>query len=338
MRIMGPNCLGIFNGHENLNGTYLVRPPLQSGNISVASQSGAYGGILVHELNARGIGLGKFASTGNQVDISHEDCIEHFADDDDTEVIGLFVEGIKDGPAFLSAIQRVSKRKPIVVFKAGRTSAGRRAAASHTGSLAGDFQVFQAAVRQAGAIVAHTTDEFHDSLCALSCWCHRLPRENSVAIVTISGGPSVAAGDYCEELGLVVPPLSDELRDALRPHLPHFAAVSNPVDMTVATPLQNFGPIVDAVVAEPTISGAIAINWGWDRPEFAQAFVDASEKHEKPVLACAVENPLVQGIFRKNRVPNLTSPERAVRSYWTLVQQRKIMEREEVVKNVNEKR
>ncbi len=319
LRIMGPNCLGIYNADANLNGSYLIEAPMRRGNISVSSQSGAYCGILVNEMNARGMGLNKFASIGNQVDIRHQDIVDYLADDEGTQVIGLFVEGTDGARGLLESIKRASRTKPVVVFKAGRTSAGRRAAASHTGSMAGDFAVSQAAFRQAGAIPACTTEEFHDCLFALSLNYDRLPKDNRVAIVTISGGPSVIASDACEESGLDVPQLSDAARNRLRALLPSFAADSNPVDMTVATLPENLGPAVDTVIGEPFISGAIAINWGWDRVEFAHAFVDAANKHNKPVVCFASANPKVQEIFRENRVLNLPSPERAVQSYRALV-------------------
>ncbi len=326
LRIMGPNCLGIYNAHRDLNGTYFATPPKFKGRISVVSQSGAYGGILVNEMNARGIGLGKLASIGNQMDIRHQEVMEYFCQDEDTDVIGVFVEGVKEGPQFLSVLREVSRIKPVVIFKGGRTSVGRRAAASHTGSLAGDFTIAAAAFRQAGALFAHTTEEFFDLLFALACNHDRLPRDGRLALITISGGPCVTASDYCEEMGLEVPELGEETRKRIREFIPFFAADSNPVDMTVGTLPENLGPCVDAILGDPDIGGAIAINWGWDVQEFAQAFVDAAARHEKPVLAFASENPVVQGIFRENNILNFPAPERAVRAYWGLVQYRKIKE------------
>jgi len=335
MRIMGPNCLGIYNAHRNLNGTYFAVDPLYKGRISIVSQSGAYGGVLVNEMNARGVGLGKLASIGNQMDVRHQDVIDYLCEDPDTDVIGVFVEGIKDGVGFLSVVKRVSKVKPIVIFKGGRTNVGLRAAASHTGSLAGDFAVAKAAFAQAGALVAHTTEDFFDYLFALAHNHHRLPKDEKLAVVTISGGPCVTASDYCEELGLVVPELREATRSEIRKYVPFFAADSNPVDMTVGTLPENLGPCVDAVLSDPQISGAISINWGWDVPEFARAFVDASLKHGKPVLAFASENPTVQEIFKANGVVNFPAPERAVRGYQGLVEYRRIRERQEDRRSFN---
>ncbi len=335
MRVMGPNCLGIYNAHRNLNGTYFAVDPIHKGRISIVSQSGAYGGVLVNEMNQRGIGLGKLASIGNQMDVRHQDVMEYLCEDPDTDVIGVFVEGIKDGAGFLSVVKRVSRVKPIVIFKGGRTNVGLRAAASHTGSLAGDFAVAKAAFSQAGALVAHTTEDFFDYLFALAHNHHRLPKDEKLAVITISGGPCVTASDYCEELGLVVPELREATRSEIRKYVPFFAADSNPVDMTVGTLPENLGPCVDAVLSDPEISGAISINWGWDVPEFAKAFVDASVNHGKPVVAFASENPTVQEIFRTGGVVNFPAPERAVRGYRGLVEYKRIRERHDASRSFN---
>ncbi len=327
MRIMGPNCLGVYNAHKRLNGTYFARAPKYTGKISLVSQSGAYGGVLANEMNQRGIGLGKLASIGNQMDVRHQDVVRYLGGDKDTDVIGLFVEGIKEGPDFLSAIKEVSRIKPIVILKGGRTDAGSRAAVSHTGSLAGNFEVARAAFAQAGALVAETTEDFLDYLFALAHNRHQLPVNGKLAIVTISGGPCVAASDYCEEIGLQVPELGKNTRKRLRELIPYFAADSNPVDMTVGIPLENIGPCVDAVISDPAISGVIAINWGWDVKEFADAFVDASKMHKKPVLAFLSENPTVQDIFRQGGIINFPAPERAVRAYWGLLQYRRVKDK-----------
>ena len=145
--------------------------------------------------------------------------------------------------------------------------------------------------------------------------------------MTISGGPCVAASDYCEEIGLKVPELGEGTREKLREYIPYFAADSNPVDMTVGIPLENIGPCVDTVMSDPDISGVIAINWGWDVKEFADAFVDGSKRHKKPVLAFASENPMVQDVFRQGGIVNFPAPERAVKAYWGLLQYGKVTDR-----------
>ena len=324
MRVVGPNCLGVYNGHKNLNGTFLAEPPAHKGKISLISQSGAFMGVLVNEMNSREVGLGKFVSIGNQTDLRHQEIIEYFGNDEDTSVIGLFIEEVKDGRGFLSVVERVSKIKPVVIFKAGRTTAGRRATLTHTGSMAGDFAVAQAAFKQAGALTADTTEDFFDSLFALAYNHDRLPKDDRVGIVTISGGPSVVATDFCGEVGLRVPELRPETQEKIRGYVPFFSAVSNPVDMTVGIPLSNLGPCVDALMSAPDISGAIALNWGWDVTEFAEAFVQARNRYGKPIVAFASENPKVQKILHKNGILNFPAPERAVKAYRGLVEYERV--------------
>jgi acyl-CoA synthetase (NDP forming) len=335
MRIVGPNCLGVYNAHKKLNATFLAEPPAYKGNISLISQSGAFMGVVVNEMNSRGVGLGKFVSIGNQMDVRHQEVIDFFCQDEETDLIGLFVEEVKDGRDFLSVIERASKIKPIVIFKAGRTPAGRRAALSHTGAMAGDFTVAKAAFKQAGALTAYTTEDFFDCLFALAYNHDRLPKNDKVGIMTISGGPSVAASDFCEEVGLRVPELSSSTKEKIREYVPFFAAVSNPIDMTVGIPLDNLAPCVDALMSDSDVSGAIAINWGWDVKEFAEAFIQAKARYGKPVLAFASENPVVQTLFHRNGILNFPAPERAVKAYKGLVEYSRIKERKAREKRLN---
>lgn len=179
MRILGPNCMGVYNIDAALNGTYFWQLPRVKGRISFVSQSGAYGGIFFEEIKQRGIGVSKFVSIGNQLDVSHADVIAWLANDPETAVIALFVEAVTDGQAFMEAASAAGK--PIVILKAGRTGAGTRASASHTGSLAGEHQVYEAAFRQAGALLARTSEEFFDTAIALAAYEGRsLPSSSRV--------------------------------------------------------------------------------------------------------------------------------------------------------------
>ena len=316
MRVLGPNCMGVYNIDASLNGTYFWELPRAKGRISFVSQSGAYGGVFFEELKQRGIGVSKFVSIGNQLDVSHADAIAWLASDPDTAVIALFVEAVKDGPAFMHAIRQAGK--PVVVFKAGRTHAGSRASASHTGSLAGEREVYEAAFKQAGAILAADTEAFFDAVVALAAYDGRpLPGSNRVGIMTISGGPCVIASDAAEEVGLEVPVLAPETQGRIRQLIPEFGASGNPVDMTPQVEAANIGGCVEAVTADPVIDGLIFINVGRDYPEFGTAFARASER--LPVTAFVSSAPAVlSGLTGK--VPNFATPERAVRAYRALVE------------------
>ncbi|HVA24626.1 MAG TPA: CoA-binding protein, partial [Chloroflexota bacterium] len=315
MRILGPNCMGVYNIDAQLNGACFRQIPRVKGRISFVSQSGAYGGIFFEEIKQRGIGVSKFVSIGNQLDVSHADMIAWLASDPETAVIALFIEAVKDGDAFMKATRGAGK--PVVVLKAGRTHAGSRAAASHTGSLAGEQEVYEAAFKQSGALLTRNTGEFFDAAIALAAYEGRpLPASNRLGIMTISGGPCVIASDTCEEVGLDVPVLAPETQGRIRQLIPAFGAAGNPVDLTPQVNPASIAACVKAVVADPSVDGLIFLNVGLDFPEFGTAFAHAAEK--VPVTAFAISAPSVlQGL--QGKVPTLPTPERAVQAYRALV-------------------
>jgi acyl-CoA synthetase (NDP forming) len=319
MRIVGPNCMGVVNVPGRLNGSYFWDVPQRPGGISFVSQSGAYGGLFFREVRERSLGVAKFLSIGNQSDLGFAECLEWLADDADTRVVGLFVEGIRDGRAFVAAARRLTCAKPVVALKGGRAEAGRRAAGSHTGSLAGAWETYRAAFEAAGVVPVDATDELFDGMAALQAHAGRPPRDRAVAILTISGGPSVVAADAAEAAGLRVPPLPESRRRALRAHLPDFGADGNPVDMTPQIEPSGFEPSVRLVLEAPEVAGAVAIDIGLDRPEYADALVAAQAATGKPVIACTVDTPEMDRILRAAGIPLVPGPERAVRAYRVLV-------------------
>jgi len=319
MRIVGPNCMGVVNVPARLNASYFWDVPLVPGGVSFVSQSGAYGGLFFREVRARAFGVAKFLSIGNQADLGFADCLDWLADDPETAMVALFVEGVRDGRAFVEAARRVSRRKPMVALKGGRAEAGRRAAGSHTGSLAGRDETYRAAFRAAGIVTVDDTEEFFDALAALAAAGDRLPRDPGLAILTISGGPSVVAADAAEAVGLRVPPLPEATRARLRTYLPVFGADGNPVDMTPQIDPRAFDPAVSLVLAEPEVAGALAIDVGLDRPEYGDAVARAHALTGKPVVACTVDTPEIDRRLRAARIPIFPTPERAVRAYRALV-------------------
>ncbi|MEK7468668.1 MAG: acetate--CoA ligase family protein [Planctomycetota bacterium] len=313
LRLLGPNCMGVYNLPGRLNATYFWELPRREGNLAFVSQSGAYGGLLFGELRRRSIGVSVFASIGNQADITHADVMDWLESDPRTEVVGLFVEEIKDGPRFLETCRRLCRTKAVVAFKVGRTVAGRRAAQSHTGSMAGDGDVVRAALRQAGAVVARDTDEFFDALAAYSAYPKGLSVGKGLAVVTISGGPCVAAADAAEEAGVWMPELGPGTQTALKALVPEFGALRNPVDMTPQCDPERFPAAVAAVASDPQIGALLAINVGLDRLQFGAAFAQAKAK--VPVLAFTLDVPLIQKAFTDAGIPVFPTPERAVRAF-----------------------
>ncbi len=318
MRIVGPNCMGVVNVPGRLNGSYFWNAPREAGGITFVSQSGAYGGLFFREVRARGLGVAKFLSIGNQADLGFVECLDWLAGDRDTRVVALFVEGIRDGRGFVEAAGRLSAAKPVVAFKVGRGSAGTRAAGSHTGSLAGAYETYLAAFAAAGVVVTGDTEEFFDAIVALDADGGRPPQDDGVAILTVSGGPSVAAADAAEAAGLRVPQLPDPRRRQLRAHLPGFGADGNPVDMTPQMEPAAFGPAIRLVLEADEVAGVIAIDVGLDVPAYGEAVVAAQAATGKPVVACTADTPGVDARLRAAGIPIFPTPERAVRAYRAL--------------------
>jgi acetyltransferase len=327
MRIVGPNCMGVVNVPGRLNASYFWDVPRQPGGISFVSQSGAYGGLFFREVRDRSLGVAKFLSIGNQCDLGFAECLAWLADDPDTRVVGLFVEGLRDGRAFVAAARRLARAKPVVALKGGRADAGRRAAGSHTGSLAGAWEIYRAAFAAAGVVAVDETEELFDAIAALDAQAARPPRDRAVAILTISGGPSVVAADAAEAAELRVPALPEARRAALRAYLPSFGADGNPIDMTPQMEPGGFGPSVRLVLDAPEVSGAVAIDIGLDRPEYADALAAAQLATDKPVVACTVDTPEMDRRLRVAGIPLVPGPERAMRAYRALVRRAELQRR-----------
>ncbi len=229
VRLVGPNCAGVMNTAARLSAS--IEPRALPGRVAFITQSGAVGGAVLGLAATRGIGFSKFVSYGNRADLGEPELLEYLADDPETDVIALYLEAVGDGGRLVPVLSKAAAAKPVIAIKAGRTSTGRRAASSHTGSLAGADEVYAAAFRRAGVIRAAGVEELLD-LC--DAFAHlQAPAGRRVAIVTNSGGPGILAADRAEELGLQPAEPSAELRARLREFLSERCAVGNPVDLTV---------------------------------------------------------------------------------------------------------
>ena len=227
IRFVGPNGNGHFHAQAGLFSMGGTR--IQAGPISLVSQSGNFGGHIVSRGSEKGIGFSKYVSSGNEADLTIEDYIEYLGRDEATKVICAYVEGLKDGRRFLDVAREVTRLKPIVLMKVGRTPEGASAALSHTGSLSGSDQVNKAALKQAGIIRVGRVDEMLDAASALIR--QPLPKGRRVGIVTGGGGFGVVAADACRDLGLEVPPLKAETIERLGRYMPERWSHANPVDM-----------------------------------------------------------------------------------------------------------
>lgn len=259
MRLVGPNCLGVLNTDPavRLDATFAPgRPP--AGRIAFASQSGAYGIAALGLAAQRGLGLSSFVSMGDKADLSGNDFLRYWEQDERTDLVLLYLESLGNPRRFSQIARRLTPAKPVIAVKSGRTRAGRRAASSHTGALLESSEVtVDALFEHAGVIRVDTLDEQLDvaALLALA----PLPRGDRVAIVTNAGGPAISCADACDAAGLRVEPLTEKTRERLAAELPASAAVSNPVDMLAAATAADFRRTIRHVAADPGVDAIIAI-------------------------------------------------------------------------------
>src|SRR3954468_4927980 len=255
-RLVGPNCLGIASAAVRLNATFAPRA-FPEGTIGFSSQSGALGLAVLERAEAKGLGLSAFVSIGNKADVSSNDLLEWWEDDERTELVMLYLESFGNPRAFARIARRVARVKPILAMKSGTTSAGRKAASSHTAALAGSDAAVDALFRQAGVIRAQTLDELVDVAALLSA--QPVPRGRRVAILTNAGGLGILCADACEAAGLDLPPLAQSTRDELADVLPAEASTDNPVDMLGSANDDSYRRALPIVLRDPGIDAVITL-------------------------------------------------------------------------------
>ncbi|WP_116202622.1 acetate--CoA ligase family protein [Amycolatopsis circi] len=245
-RLLGPNCLGVFSPDGRQ--TFTLGSPRQAGHVSVVSQSGGLSGDIVTVGDRRGLKYAKVASIGNAIDVTHGDLLEWLVDDDDTRVLGVYLEGTRDGAALLRALRRADGRKPVVLLRGGSSEQGARAVSSHTGSLAGEDRVWQAIAESTGVSLVSSLENLLGSLAYLQSHPGEPPKGSSgVLVIGLGGGASVLATDACDRTGLTLAPLRTELRERLR-EMGHGAgtSVANPLEVPVG-PVSPPGLLGDAL-------------------------------------------------------------------------------------------
>ena len=325
MRLVGPNCIGFIDTYNSLNATFAPDMPMQ-GNISFMSQSGALCTSILDWAQAEGVGFSKFVSLGNKADLSENEFLDLFNEDDNTSVILAYLEGLKDGVEFVKKATKVSKKKPIIVLKSGRTESGAKAVASHTGTLAGSDQAYSSALIQSGVIRAETMEELFDYALAFST--QPIPSGGRVVIVTNAGGPGIIATDACEKAGLKLAGLSSSSLDRLRSCLPPEASIYNPIDVLGDATDRRFSEVLDIVMEDEGVDSVLVVltpQAVTDPQKIAETI--ASKKTKKPVLASFIGGKRMTGgvrVLRDSNIPNYLFPERAVQSLQGMSEYRSI--------------
>ncbi len=315
-KIIGPNCVGIYDSKTQVDTLFLSRSRLlrpRKGNIAFVSQSGAVGTTIMDYLAANGLGLSKFISYGNQIDVDETDLLELLGDDGETKVIAAYVEGLKDGCKFMEVARKL--KKPLIVLKAGKTSRGSAAVVSHTGALAGSAEIYSGAFKQVGAIEAGNWEEMFDFAKAFSM--QPIPRGNKIAVVTDGGGFGVLATDAAERNNLVLPEPSQKLLQEFK-GFPAHASLKNPIDLTGDADAEWYKLAVESCLASDEFDAVLVITL-FQVPALSagvdDALIELSRKYNKTIVACAAGSHYTQQLVRKleaGGIPVYPTPERAV--------------------------
>ena len=320
-RLMGPNCLGVMNTHHKMDASFANYMP-QPGGISVLSQSGALCTAILDWSAARKLGLATLLSIGNKADLDETDFLAAFADDEKTKVIVGYLESIISGDEFVRVAESVATVKPVVILKAGTTSAGSKAASSHTGALAGADIAYGAAFKRAGVIRADTFEALFDYATALAM--QPLPKGDRVAIITNAGGPGIMAADAVEHAGMTVASLRPETERALREKLPAAASVGNPIDVLGDAGPERYAEAVEAAQSDPSVDAIIVIltPQAMTQPLETARAIAAGANGQKPLLATFMGGkdvmPGRDELVAAN-LPDYPSPERAAAALKAMV-------------------
>ncbi len=327
IRLVGPNCLGVINNnaHVRLNASFATKMP-KPGNIAFISQSGALCTAVLDYAEGRNIGFSQFISFGNKADVDEIDLLRYLQTDPDTDVILMYLEDISDGREFLETAREIiwESRKPILVIKSGRSVEGARAAASHTGSLAGSDTAYEAIFRQSGILRVEEINELFNY--ALAFAQQPVPQDKRIAIVTNAGGPGIVATDAAIRHGLEIAPLTDETRAKLQESLPPTASIQNPVDVIGDATHERYESAIRHILLDPNVDGAIVIlspQAMTDILETAEIVPRVAQDVDKPVLCSFMGIVDVSDGIRyleEHGFPNYAFPEEAVRAMASMVQ------------------
>lgn len=329
---LGPNCIGHLDTHLPIDTTFLPLPGPIPGDISFLSQSGAICEAVIDWARGQGFGLARLISLGNQMDLTETQVLPATADDPNTNVIAMYLEGVDGGREFVDAARQVVKRKPVVAIKVGKSEKGRAAVASHTGALAGTDEAYQAAFHRAGVLRAQTSEEMFDWARALA-WCP-LPNGRRMAVLTNAGGPGAIAVDALEACNLEMADLAESSVQALTELLPPAASVANPVDMLASAGPREYAQCLKILLADEGVDGVMVILPPppmTTAAEVAGAMIPQAKTSSKPVVVALMGEELIAHaarLFRQARVPDYRFPERAASALQVLVLRAEQMESE----------
>jgi acetyltransferase len=315
IRLIGPNCLGVMRPDIGLNATFNKGSAI-AGNLAFVSQSGALCTAILDWAQSNDVGFSSVISMGSSVDVDFGEILDYLISDVKTQSILLYIEGIHDARGFMSAIRAAARVKPVILVKVGRHPAGSKAAMSHTASLVGSDDAFEAAVKRAGVVRVKSITQLFSAAKALSCGFH--PTGNRLAIVTNGGGPGVMATDCAADLGLVMATLSDETIARLNQVLPPTWSHGNPIDIIGDAQADRYHHAVQACLEDPNVDGVLTIltPQAMTKPlEAAKVVIELSNQYSKPLLTSWMGGEQVtesRAAFKLSKKPTFRTPEPAV--------------------------
>jgi len=330
-RVIGPNCIGVLDTTTKNDTLFLSQRRLKrpkEGNIAFISQSGAVGSTILDWLSEEGIGISKFVSYGNAMDVNETDLLEYFANDEKTKVIVVYLEGIRsEGKKFIEVAKKVTKKKPVIILKAGKTEKGMKAVVSHTGSLAGSSRIYSGVFKQTGIIEANDWEELIDFTKAFSM--QPLPKDNKLLIITDGGGFGVLATDESERQGLQLEELPEKLKKSLKKELPNYVSFHNPLDLTGDATAERYKLSLENSVKY--FSGFVVITL-FQVPTLQETIIDIlinfSKTYKKPIICCAAGGNYTKKLSKKlelNGIPTYSKPETAVKVFSTMAKYSKFL-------------
>jgi acetyltransferase len=323
IRILGPNCIGLLDTHYPLDTTFLPPPLPARGDIGFLSHSGAFCAAVIDWSRQQGFSFSRLVSLGNQADITETDLLGLMAADEHTRVLAMYIESLPDGKRFIEEARKVTKHKPIVALKVGRSASGRRAAASHTGALAGADEAYASAFRKAGVLRADSAEQLFEWSRALA-WLP-LPAGRRMAVLTNAGGPGVMSADFIESHNMSLAEIADATREKLRAILPPAASLMNPVDMLSNASPREYATSLQILLDDPSVDGVLLVLPPppmHSTESVADALIPIISNSQKPVTVALMGSNLVREAWRRfnaARIPTYDFPERAASALSCLV-------------------
>jgi acetyl coenzyme A synthetase (ADP forming)-like protein len=337
LRIIGPNCIGVFDPSNHVDTLFLPRYRLRRpkpGPIAFISQSGAFGSAVLDWAASQDIGISKFISIGNKIDVDEVDLLNYLADDPLTKCITVYAESIERGREFLRTASSVTENKPLILLKGGITLEGSRAALSHTGSLAGSAKIYKGALEQAGAVQAQTVDELFDYARVLAYQPTPKDQKN-IAIVTNGGGFGVIGSDQVSKLGLKLASFDAETIRRLQEKLPDYAIPHNPLDLVGDADVERYRFALNAVSSDRNVGIILVIvllQTSYIESDIVDAITESQVTYGKPTVVCTIGGDFTQILVKmleEDHIPSYATPERAVNAISALIKYRKALEDKE---------